>query len=38
VVGQQVAAALAGQVTVEEALATAQRSAEQTMKKAGYPK
>jgi sorbitol/mannitol transport system substrate-binding protein len=38
VVGQQVAAALAGQVTVEEALATAQRSTEQTMRKAGYPK
>jgi sorbitol/mannitol transport system substrate-binding protein len=38
VVGQQVAAALAGQVTVEEALATAQKSTEQTMKKAGYPK
>jgi sorbitol/mannitol transport system substrate-binding protein len=38
VVGQQVAAALAGQSSVEDALATAQRSAEQTMKKAGYPK
>ena len=38
VVGQQVAAALAGQSSVEDALATAQRAAEQTMKKAGYPK
>ena len=38
VVGQQVAAALAGQVSVDEALETAQRSTEQTMKKAGYPK
>jgi sorbitol/mannitol transport system substrate-binding protein len=37
-VGQQVAAALAGQVTVEQALETAQRSAERTMKQAGYPK
>ena len=37
-VGQQVAAALAGQVTVDQALETAQRSAEQTMRKAGYPK
>ena len=37
-VGQQVAAALAGQVTVEQALATAQRAAERTMKQAGYPK
>jgi sorbitol/mannitol transport system substrate-binding protein len=38
VVGQQVAAALAGQVSVDQALGTAQRSTEQTMKKAGYPK
>ena len=37
-VGQQVAAALAGQVTVEQALETAQRAAERTMKQAGYPK
>ena len=37
-VGQQIAAALAGQAKVEDALATAQRSAEQTMKRAGYPK
>ena len=32
------AAALAGQMTVEQALATAQRSTERTMKQAGYPK
>jgi sorbitol/mannitol transport system substrate-binding protein len=37
-VGQQVAAALAGQVTVEQALETAQRAAERTMRQAGYPK
>ena len=37
-VGQQIAAALAGQVTVEQALDTAQRSAERTMRQAGYPK
>jgi sorbitol/mannitol transport system substrate-binding protein len=37
-VGQQISAALAGQSKVEDALATAQRSAEQTMKRAGYPK
>jgi sorbitol/mannitol transport system substrate-binding protein len=37
-VGQQIAAALAGQVTVEQALETAQRSTERTMKQAGYPK
>ena len=37
-VGQQIAAALAGQVTVDQALETAQRSAERTMKQAGYPK
>lgn len=38
VVGQQIAAALAGQVSVEQALETAQRSTERTMKQAGYPK
>jgi sorbitol/mannitol transport system substrate-binding protein len=37
-VGQQMAAALAGQVTVDQALETAQRSTERTMKQAGYPK
>ena len=37
-VGQQVAAALAGQVTVEQALDTAQRATERTMRQAGYPK
>src|SRR5918993_166047 len=37
-VGQQIAAALAGQTTVEQALETAQRSTERTMKQAGYPK
>ena len=37
-VGQQIAAALAGQVTVEQALDTAQRAAERTMRQAGYPK
>ncbi len=37
-VGQQIAAALAGQVTVDQALETAQRAAERTMKQAGYPK
>ena len=37
-VGQQMAAALAGQVSVEQALETAQRSTERTMKQAGYPK
>ena len=35
-VGQQIAAALAGQVTVEEALETAQSSVERTMRQAGY--
>jgi polyol transport system substrate-binding protein len=35
-VGQQIAAALAGQVTVDEALETAQASAERTMRQAGY--
>ncbi len=37
-VGQQIAAALAGQVTVDQALQTAQRTVERTMKQAGYPK
>jgi sorbitol/mannitol transport system substrate-binding protein len=37
-VGQQVAAALAGQSTPEQALQTAQRSTERTMRQAGYPK
>ena len=37
-VGQQIAAALAGQVKVEQALETAQRAVERTMKQAGYPK
>ena len=37
-VGQQIAAALAGQVTVDEALETAQTAVERTMKQAGYPK
>jgi sorbitol/mannitol transport system substrate-binding protein len=35
-VGQQIAAALAGQVSVDEALETAQASAERTMRQAGY--
>ena len=35
-VGQQIAAALAGQVTVYQALETAQAAAERTMKQAGY--
>ena len=35
-VGQQIAAALAGQVTVDQALETAQAAAERTMKQAGY--
>lgn len=35
-VGQQVAAALAGQSTVEEALAASQAFAEREMEKAGY--
>jgi sorbitol/mannitol transport system substrate-binding protein len=38
VVGQQIAAALAGQSSVDQALDTAQRSTERTMKQAGYPK
>ena len=37
VVGQQIAAALAGQTSVEQALQPAQRSTERTMKQAGYP-
>lgn len=37
-VGQQFAAALAGQVSVEEALKNAQSLTEREMKKAGYPK
>ncbi|MEK0083976.1 ABC transporter substrate-binding protein [Benzoatithermus flavus] len=37
-VGQQIAAALAGQVTVDQALETAQRATERTMKQAGYIK
>ena len=37
-VGQQIAAALSGQSTVDQALETAQRSTERTMKQAGYPK
>jgi sorbitol/mannitol transport system substrate-binding protein len=35
-VGQQIAAALAGQVSVEEALESAQSSTERTMRQAGY--
>jgi sorbitol/mannitol transport system substrate-binding protein len=38
VVGQQIASALAGQSTVDQALDSAQRSTERTMKQAGYPK
>jgi sorbitol/mannitol transport system substrate-binding protein len=37
-VGQQIAAALAGQTTVDQTLETAQRSTERTMRQAGYPK
>lgn len=37
-VGQQFSAAVAGNVTPERALQTAQRLAERTMRKAGYPK
>jgi len=37
-VGQQMSAALAGKVTVEQALATGQTAAEREMKKAGYYK
>lgn len=35
-VGQQMAAALAGQTSVEDALASAQRSTERTMRQSGY--
>lgn len=37
-VGQMIAAALTGQMPVEQALAAAQRSTERTMQQAGYPK
>jgi len=37
-VGQQFAAALAGTVSVDQALANAQNLADRTMRKAGYPK
>jgi sorbitol/mannitol transport system substrate-binding protein len=37
-VGQMVAAALTGQMPVEQALDAAQRSTERTMQQAGYPK
>jgi sorbitol/mannitol transport system substrate-binding protein len=37
-VGQQFAAALAGQITVDQALATAQQLTEREMRRAGYPK
>jgi sorbitol/mannitol transport system substrate-binding protein len=37
-VGQQVAAALVGNTSVEQALDTAQQSTERTMRRAGYPK
>jgi sorbitol/mannitol transport system substrate-binding protein len=37
-VGQMVAAALTGQMPVEQALSAAQRSTERTMQQAGYPK
>ena len=37
-VGQMVAAALTGQMSVEQALDAAQRSTERTMQQAGYPK
>ena len=37
-VGQQFSAALAGQMTVDQALASAQQLTEREMKKAGYPK
>ena len=37
-VGQQVAAALSGQVSVDQALETAQRAVERTLRQAGYPK
>ncbi len=37
-VGQMIAAALAGQQTVDQALSNAQRSADRTMRQAGYYK
>jgi sorbitol/mannitol transport system substrate-binding protein len=37
-VGQMIAAALTGQMTVDQALASAQRTTERTMQQAGYPK
>ncbi len=37
-VGQMIAAALTGQMPVEQALSAAQRSTERTMQQAGYPK
>ena len=37
-VGQMMAAALTGQMTVDQALKQAQASTERVMKKAGYPK
>lgn len=37
-VGQQFAAALTGQMTVDQALASSQRLVERSMRKAGYPK
>ena len=38
IVGQQIASALAGQVTVDAALDSAQKQVERDIKKAGYPK
>ncbi|MFT4002684.1 MAG: sugar ABC transporter substrate-binding protein, partial [Rhizobium sp.] len=37
-VGQQFSAALAGQISVDQALKAAQQLTEREMKKAGYPK
>jgi sorbitol/mannitol transport system substrate-binding protein len=37
-IGQQFAAALAGTLSVDQALANAQNLADRTMRKAGYPK
>jgi sorbitol/mannitol transport system substrate-binding protein len=37
-VGQSLAAALSGQMSVDQALETAQRATERTMKQAGYIK
>ena len=37
-VGQMIAAALTGDMSVEQALSSAQRSTERTMQRAGYPK